>query len=363
MIENIRSLSRTPGGYILLLAFLCGVAPIELTAQQITVHTVSAPINSLSLTDVDFIHSATPQWLFSVDVAAPGGRTVSVCARVTLDVTLATGEHWGDALILVTKTFAITGSRTFTNLDIGKGKAIQDSSLVWNQDAKNKFLDVALPSGQMPAGKYTFLVEILDPSTGSVLGTTPPNEDIQFILTNPTSVELLFPNDADTHVSQLPLFQWVFDGTRSKISIYELLPGQSSLEEATQGVPILTQEVPSTSFQYPSGGVRSLQAGHAYVWYVEGEVLALGGKSTLLKSPLRSFTVEAGPSAASSLLDEVESSLDPKYKPLFDQIRAEGLTPTGTMRVNGAAIQVNELLEILKYLRMHPDAVQTAGIQ
>ncbi len=361
MIKNIRLLSRTPRAFTLALAFLSIVVPVRLSAQQITVHAVSAPINSISLTDVDFIHSASPQWLFSVDVSAPGGRTVSVCARVTLDVTLATGEHWGDALILLTKTFSITGTRTFTNLDIGKGKTIQDSSLVWNQDAKSKFLDVALPSGQMPAGRYTFLVEILDPSSGSVLGSD--NQDIQFILTNPTSVELLFPNDADREVSQLPLFQWVFDGTRSKILIYELLPGQSSLEEATQGVPILTQEVPSTSFQYPSGGVRSLQAGHTYVWYVEGEVLALGGKSTLLKSPLRSFTVEAGPSAASSLLDEVESSLDPKYKPLFDQIRAEGLTSTGTIRVNGAAIQVNELLEILKYLRMHPDAVQTAGIQ
>ena len=352
---------RVGGVMVFALMLLCLLAPLPASAQQIAVHAVSAPINMISLSDIDFIHSASPQWLFSVDVSVPGGRNVSVYARVTLDASLATGEHWPDALILVTRTFAINGARTFTNLDIGKGKAIQDSSLTWNPDAKNKFVDVALPSGQMPAGRYTFRVEILDPSNNTVLGSD--ISDIQFILTNPSSVELLFPNDAERDVSQLPLFQWVFDGTRSKISIYELLPGQSSLEEATQGVATLSQEVAGTSFQYPAGGVRSLQPGHTYVWYVEGEVLALGGKTTLLKSVLRSFTIAAGPSAASSLLDEVESSLDPKWKPVFDQIRAEGLTPTGTVRVNGAAIQINELLEILKYLRSHPDAVETAGLQ
>ncbi len=362
MKKSLLFLSRTPGAIGRALVLLFAVTPFLSFAQGIVVHTVSAPINILSLSDVDFTRSSSPQWLFSVDVTVPGGRTVSAYAEITLKVTLATGEQWEDengAVKVRTRIFTIAGARTFTNLDLGLGKTIQDSTTIWNPEAKQKFLDVALPSGQMPAGTYTFFVSIFETSPE----TAQASDNFSFRLTNPSSVELLFPNDADRNVSQLPLFQWVFDGTQSRISIFELLPGQSSLEEATQGVPILVQEVPSTSFQYPSGGVRSLQAGHTYVWYVEGVVRALGGKSTLLKSSLRSFTVEAGPSAASSLLDEVESSLDPKFKPVFDQIRAEGLTPTGTVRVNGAAIQITELLEILKYLRTHPDAVQTAGIQ
>ncbi len=361
MKKSIVFLSRISRA-ALLTSLMC-LLPLALSpAQGIIVHTVSAPINILSLNDVDFTKSSTPQWLFSVDITAPGGKTVAAYAQITLKVSLATGEQWEDengAVKVTTKIFTVPGSRTFTNLDLGSGKSIQDSSTIWNSEAKRKFLDVALPSGQLPAGTYTFYISVFEVSPE----VTSSGDNFAIHLTNPSSVELLFPNDADRHVSQMPLFQWIFDGTVSKLSIYELLPGQSSLEEATQGVPILVQEVHSSSFQYPAGGVRSLQPGHTYVWYVEGEVLSLGGKNTLLKSPLRSFTIDAGPSAVSSLLDEVEASLDPKYKPLFDQIRAEGLTPTGTVRVNGAAIQVNELLEILRYLRTHPDAVQTAGIQ
>jgi len=351
--------SKFPVAIALGVILLVLVSPFPAKAQVITIHAISAPINIISFSDVDFLHNASPQWLFSVDLGVQGGGTVNVYAKLTLEVTLASGEHWGDALVLTTKTFTVAGSRTFTNLDIGKGKAIQDSGLVWNSEAKAKFTDIALPSGQMPAGTYTFHIELFSANSQNSLG----GDSFSFLLTNPTSVELLFPMDGDRHVSPLPLFQWAFDGTRSKISIYELLPGQSSLEEATQGVAILSLEVPFTSFQYPSAGVRALVPGHTYVWYVDGEVRALGGKLTLLKSPLRSFTVEAGPSAAASLLDEVEMALDPKYKPLFDQIRSEGLTPTGAIRVNGGAIQINELLEILKYLRTHPDAVTNAGLQ
>ena len=83
----------------------------------------------------------------------------------------------------------------------------------------------------------------------------------------------------------------------------------------------------------------------------------------LLKSPLRSFTVNPGPSAVSSLLDELERSLDQKYKGLFDQIREEGLQIQGGARVNGAPFSPAELGGLLKYLRTHSDAIQSVGLE
>ncbi|MGA9117972.1 MAG: hypothetical protein WB699_01280 [Bacteroidota bacterium] len=341
-----------------LLAFSATPSP----AQGIIVKVAYAPINVLSLSDIDFTKSSTPQWFFSVDITAPGGSTIVAVATVELSkVVLSSGEQWTDPppLKIVSKSFVVQGSRTFTNLDFGPGKGIQDSSSEWNPDVKRVFQDVSLPSGQLPAGTYTFTITVREIFPVS----SEAGDGFSLLLTNPSSVELFFPSDGDQHVSQLPLFQWMFDGAQSKISIFEMLPGQSSLEEAAQGVPLVTQETTTPSFQFPSGGVRSLQPGHTYVWYVEGEVRALGGRNSLLKSSLRSFTVESGPSAVSSLLDELELTLDAKYKPLFDQIRSEGLSFTGSIRLNGAAIQASELLEILKYFRTHPDAVQSAGLE
>ena len=81
---------------------------------------------------------------------------------------------------------------------------------------------------------------------------------------------------------------------RSRLSVFEKLPNQSSLEEAISGVPHLTSEVNTTSFLYPAGGVRPLEPGKTYVWFVEGIYGNTGGPGNTVKSQLRSFTVSAG---------------------------------------------------------------------
>jgi hypothetical protein len=121
--------------------------------------------------------------------------------------------------------------------------------------------------------------------------------------------------------------------------------------------------VDATVFQYPSSGVRSLQPGKTYVWFVEGYVGTAGGVDQKIKSPLRSFKVEARAGSASSLLDELERALDPKYKPIFDQIRAEGLSPFGAALVNGAALSGPDLTRLLDYIRNNPGAVLTVGVE
>ena len=340
--------------------FVTAISGVTAFGQGITVHTTAPPINILSVTDVDLVHATTSQWLFTVDINA-GGRTVVANAEIKLNIALANGDHWDPAISLTTKRFIVNGSKTFSNLDIGTGKAIEDSSSLtsWNHEAESMIKDISLPSGQLPAGTYTFNVTVneLTPGSGS------SSDHFAFVLTNPSSVELLFPIDGDRSVSALPLFQWVFDGSISKLQVFELLPNQSSLEEATQGVPIYSVETRMTSQQYPLAGARQLQAGRTYVWYIEGRVTAPGGRAYTLRSPVRSFTVDAGASSYSSLLDELERVLDPKYKPLFDQIRSESLLISGPARTNGAVLPASELLRILDYLRKHPDAVQSAGLE
>ena len=75
------------------------------------------------------------------------------------------------------------------------------------------------------------------------------------------------------------------------------------------------------------------------------------------------FKVEAGPGSLSSLLDELERALDPKYKPVFDQIRSEGLTPFGAALINGGAVSGPDLARLLDYIRNNPGSVLTVGIE
>jgi hypothetical protein len=140
--------------------------------------------------------------------------------------------------------------------------------------------------------------------------------------------------------------------------VFEQLPNQASLEETASGIPQLSVETSANSFAYPSSGVRSLEPGETYVWFVEGLVATSGGSDLLLRSPLRSFTVASpGMSSLSTILDDLERALDPKYKPVFDAIRADRMSPSGGLRVNGTPVTQADLLRLIQLFRTNPDAV------
>ncbi len=338
---------------ILLLAgtLLCAGASAQQGNPPATVRVTIAPVATLSINDVDFKHATSPKLLFTIDIDAHG-RTIDAVLSMHLSVKTADGESFDDALLVVTYPFEVRGWRTITNLDIDRGAGIRDSIYQIDAAARRRFESTALPAGVMPAGTYRFDVVVTEVGGGSGEGSG------TLYLLNPSSVELLFPFDGDQAVASFPLFQWQFDGTRSRISIFEKVPGQRSAEEAASGVALLQANVSGSTFQYPSAGVRALLPGRTYVWYVEGLVASAGGSDVVYRSQLRSFTVAApGAGAAASLLDEIERSVGPKYQPLFDQLRAEGMSPSGTFQLNGEAISLTDLMRILNRMKENPDAV------
>ena len=349
---------RTP---LLLIAIVVATAlPLYAQAPTIDIIASAAPVDMLTLQDVDFINSTSPKWLFTIDLRVRGavGNAPSVRAvmRLFMDVTLANNESFPSASHYETAPFDIQGSRSFTNLDLRK----QDIYGNYGMDptAKKRFEEIALPSGVLPAGVYTFRIEVES-------SPTIWRASFKFVLSNPSRIELVFPLDNDHTVGQFPLFQWNYDGPRARISVFERLPGQSSPEEATSGIPHVIAEVTGNSFLYPSAGVRLLEPGKTYAWFVEGLYGAAGGSSRSLRSPIRSFTVNAGATnpAMQSLLDELEKALGPKYKALFERIRAEALSPTGQVRLNGATVTTSELVKLIAQLRDNPASVIDADIE
>jgi hypothetical protein len=345
---------RSTAGTILLLLLLCGNLPTLGYGQTVSVHSITAPVNTLSYGDIDFVNSTTPKWLFTINIDVRPPDTVTTVMTIYLDISLANGEFYGDATTLVTRPFEIKSSRSITNLDIGKGKPIRDASFDFRQDARRRIEDIALSSGSVPAGRYHFRVKV------EVSGYPDGMDEFTIIISNPSYVELIAPIDRDPFVNEFPLFQWRGDAPKWSIAVYQLPPGHRSLEDAITGVPHLPPTtVNGSSYLYPISGrsVRPLEPGKTYVWFVQGLVAAAGGTNLTFKSELRSFTVASGELSLSELLEQLEQALGPKYRGLFDQIRSDGLTPTSSIRLNGSPISITDLLRFLNDIRSNPEAV------
>lgn len=343
---------------LLLLAFLSPLALGQPYPVNVT-HSV-VPVDLLTVNDVDFVNSTTPKLLFTIDLRLnPPPSSLEVIMEIVLSVRLANGETFPSAAYLKTTPFMLSPSRTFTNLDFRDPAMRQEYSV--DEAAKKRFEEIARPTGIMPPGEYAFELRVFRAG-----GQADKVGDNGFVidLSNPSTVQLLVPLDADRAVTTFPLFQWLYDGPTSRLCLYEKLPGQASFEEATANTPHLITEVTGTSYQYPSAGVRPLEAGKTYVWFVEGIVRVSGGTQQPIRSPLWSFTVTSGSSQADrTLLDMLEQALDPQYRQLFDQLREQGFAATGTMRLDGEPVSRIDLMRLLNAFRANPAGVLSVRVE
>jgi hypothetical protein len=85
----------------------------------------------------------------------------------------------------------------------------------------------------------------------------------------------------------------------------------------------------------------------------------------MVRSPLRSFTVSTTGSLAleETLLDRLERALGPKYKALFDQIRANEYTPSGVLTLNNSPITPAQLDKLISLIRQNPDLVKGVHVE
>jgi len=337
--------------------------PLTSSAQSILFDPdppVVSPIHRLTIADLDFQNATTPKWLFTIGLRTSDGGTLQARMSIRVSIQLPGGESYPEAARVETVDphFAIEGNRTITNLDLGH--TIPTGPTVYDQVARSRLEQLALPGGTLPAGLYQFVVE------ASVVNDVNPPRVSRFSIDvmNPSSVELLFPLDGDDGINRFPLFQWRYDGETSRIAVFEKLPTQGSLEEAITGTPHLTQEVRGLTLQYPQAGVRSLEQGKTYVWYVEGLIPESGGTNFKVRSPLRAFTVTPqGLGSLNSLLDELEAALGPKYKSVFDEIRNAALSPEGAMRLNGNPVTSSDLAHIIRRLRDNPQSITSVVLE
>src|SRR5512143_3156706 len=107
--------------------------PCELTLQFSVV-----PVQSLSISDIDFDHFTSNRLLFTARITNPSDRTIGAKLHFLLDIHLADGSNYAPAVEFTTQPFDVpAGGRTVTNLDLGRNADdIQTESFEFNSQAR-----------------------------------------------------------------------------------------------------------------------------------------------------------------------------------------------------------------------------------
>jgi hypothetical protein len=335
---------------MLVLALMALALPPRLCAQcPLSMTTSYAPVERLSVAEIDFQHFESRTLLFTLNITNTQLVDVYASLSIILHIKLASGTPVPDpSLTFITKPFVIPpGGRVLTNLDIGRGaQDIRDSLFEFPQEVKEKVQDVALGTGKFPAGIYTFNLELH--ALGCAPVTTTP---IVFNLLNPSRVELRSPRDGET-TTQFPLFEFYMEGQRGTLTVAEKSADQSR-EDAIARRPAMLEAQLNGENAYLYSGGRPLEDGKSYVWTVTTSALDVGGLSSGNSSPIGLFTVARDASLTQDdlILTILEQMLGQRYGALFEQIRSGGLKLSGRYDLNGSALTQTELLELVNELR------------
>lgn len=324
--------------------------------------TLSVPqTNQIYVSQLDLQHIRSSAVLFSATLQSLSSMPVQVKLKLTVDVTLANGNSYPDIAYVVTDPFPLEPGRVkvITNVDLsGANPTIGVEESHYNGSQVEELKNVALATGKAPAGVYSFELRCLD--NNNVPISLPASGSI--VVTNPSRIELALPMDQGNISTLFPHFQWMSNVDTVVLSVYEQLPSQQSPEDIVSGVPFLRVTVPgsfspaSGSFNYPPSGpgVRPLQNGRTYYWYVDVPSSSSGGAG--IRSDIWSFTVGSSDStafgsggenindAATGALKNLLSGTD--YQKLASEIQML----TGQATYDGRPISTSELIDILKSL-------------
>ncbi len=339
-----------------------------LSHAQVTITTNYAEIDQLTVGDLDFESFGSQHWFFTVNIDAPPATQVKLFLRV--DVSLAE-DYFQNAVSLTTLPFS--APRSFTNLDLGKNGTIQiePGSFQFSSEAKDKIKNIALATGKLPTGTYTFYLRA-ENAVNPVLGA----DSTQIVLTlrPPSRIELISPMNNNTVTSAFPMFQWQYDGDQVELSVYEKLPQHTSNEEALTGTPYLTVRTGDPglpagvrTYQYPASAARALEAGKSYVWAVKSITSGTGGSDAGLNSEIWLFTVPSSTGGSGSndpveqivetqeLADQLQELPGMDVSALQELLRQYQMT--GDIYLNGQKISLLELQQILNDLLSNPDRI------
>ena len=187
-----------------------------------------------------------------------------------------------------------TRDRGFINDDFGHRVNFGTETLAEISDASQKDLqEEVLKVGKLPAGKYTFFLNISSRDANTEVLSYEKTKIID--ITTPTSLDLVGPGGFLSEEFEIftlfPIFQWESQGCEYGIRVSEYDPAvHSSVEEALNDVSNLPfpddgsyfagddgEGLESTTLQFPLTGAKLLEYGKTYVWSVKKTCITTAG--------------------------------------------------------------------------------------
>ncbi|MFZ1083131.1 MAG: hypothetical protein WAO19_14545, partial [Candidatus Kryptoniota bacterium] len=268
--------------------FLLGVIIMSArstSAQQNLVNlSVNVPqVSQIYAADLDIQHTKSSSLLFVVTLQSMARTQIMVSLYLTVNVKLV-GENQFQLAQATTQPITLNPGqvKVITNVDLsGPTASVPINNYTYDEQQFDRIKNVALATGKVPAGVYDFNVQCFDanrnPASNSAFG--------QIVVTNPSRVDLVLPMNGENVTTLFPHFQWSADVDTVVVSVYQMLPNQQSAQDVVSGVPFLQETIPNASspfpnsFNYPSSGagVRPLEAGKTYYWFVNVPASSTGG--------------------------------------------------------------------------------------
>lgn len=347
------------GGSVLLVAVLImgTVSPSYGATVQLL---LDQSIEIFRIGDFDPSDTALHPRVFTVIMNDPG--TVLVRLRMTV-----TSDTYGPLAMGTTEPFELSGSEIISNqslTDTGSEYEFEDYDV---QPEGDELENLVLDLGYLPEGSYCFLIELLDADTEDPLHTA---EDCLRV-TNPINLELIRPGapfgDALPRVlTRNPQFQFNSRARAWRFEIAKAEPGDGSGEDVMENIPVYETTIctdlssgtcppgsqpafgggalGTVSWSYPSAA-EELRRGRTYCWRITALVQASGGEEEL-SSEIFCFK-RWDPSDIGA--EQVAEALAAALPELIDELGAEleGMIPTGTVLVDGTAVDPAEVKKIL----------------
>lgn len=339
-------------GLLLVLCFTLNCA-----YGQLTLTGIPAPIQSLSPAQLDFGNVRSSIWMFTLQITNNFNRDTTAQLAGEFTIVLADGRRFESppAVTLRTDPFAVPfNGRSVTNLDVGSGAGqIGLQSHEFSSEAENAVREVALSTGQVPAGRYTLHLRLLAPPSNTV--------DIVYDIPNLARVELLSPRDGEEIFNLLPFFEWLFNGDVT-LKVARLASGQSP-EDALSSTPLQLQVdlQGQSSYQVPVGG-RPWDPGD-YAWTIEGHRRGSGD----VRGQIWRFRIGSSASTAATgtagVLNQLQQLLGPDFQTVLDQLGLQNMSPTGKFLLNGQVVTQARLLELVNQLMRNRDRIISATVE
>lgn len=171
--------------------------------------------------------------------------------------------------------------------------------------------------GRFPSGTYTLLFELFTDDNGNSAVDVLP---LTFVVQNQQEayIDLIYPTAGiePTEISTpYPTIRWQGNATSYRVRIFQDPTVSSNIGLVRNTIAMVDETVVSPSYQYPTGGVRQLQAGQQYILLIEGEVE--GGRTAEVVAVFRMAENLSGTSASATnspaVSDEIRRLLLEKY--------------------------------------------------